>query len=81
MTTTTKYCDFTITENAEGWLVECYDTEHESAVDIQIQYWDFMKYIRGVKELRKSEAIAWIADPENTGAVNDLLSNFVNEKH
>lgn len=80
MTTLTKYVDFTCTENKEGWLVECYDSENECAKDIQIDYWVFLGYARAVNEMKKNEAIAWIADPENTGKVNDLLAEYVSIK-
>lgn len=75
-----KYVDFTCTENKEGWLVEYYDSENECAKDIQIDYWVFLGYVRAVNEMKKNEAIVWIADPENIDKVNDLLAEYVSSK-
>ena len=78
MTTTTRYTDFTVTENKEGWLVECYDSEQEEPKDFQVSYWAGRRWVCKRLDIRKAEAMAWIDDIDNIGELNDLLAELVN---
>lgn len=75
-----KYIDFTIAENKDGWLAECYNAQDECPADIQVSYWSFMTYVKDLYEWRKVDTMAWISDADNIGAVNDLIAEFVNAR-